>query len=139
MLTIDYFRKELMNAMRDKDVVKKECLQNLIAAIRNKEIEVKSNLNEDGIIKIINKEIKQLKETVSLAGNRDTTIYKNKIDYLQKFLPEQLSEAEIMDIINETCVGMNNKGQIMKMIIPILNGKADNKIVSNLVDKFLRR
>lgn len=137
MLNTEFFRKELMNAMRNKEVVKKECLQMIIATIRNKEIELKSNLNEDEIVKIIRKEIKSLNETISLAGNRDTSIYEEKINYLKQFLPAQLSDEEVMDIINKNCSGMTNMGQIMKTIIPILHGRTDNKTVAMMVNKFL--
>lgn len=137
MLNTEFFRKELMDAMRNKEVVKKECLQMIIANIRNKEIELKSNLNEDEIVKIIRKEIKSLNETISLAGNRDTSIYEEKINYLKQFLPAQLSDEEVMDIINKNCSGMTNMGQIMKTIIPILHGRTDNKTVAMMVNKFL--
>ena len=137
MLNVDFFRKELMDAMRNKETIRKECLTMLISNIHNKEIELKRNLNEDEIIKIIHKEIKQLNETISLAKGRDTSIYEAKVVYLEQYLPEQFSEDEIMHIIKKMCGGMDNKGKIMKTIIPILNGRADNKVVSKVVDMFL--
>lgn len=137
MIDIDFFRKELMMAMKNKEDIKKECLQMLVSTIHNKEIESKKKLDEDEIIKIIHKEIKNLNETISLAGNRDVSTYKTKIIYLEQFLPEQLSEDEILHIIKKMCGGMNNKGKIMKSIIPIIHGRADNKVVSNIVDRFL--
>ena len=138
MLNVEVFRKELMEAMRNREQYKKECLQMVISSIRNKEIEIKKTLNQDDIIKIIHKEIKQLKESISMSGNRDTSIYENKIEYLQKFLPEQLSEDEIMDIIKKMCSGINDKGKIMKTIIPVLHGRADNITVVSVVNKFLK-
>lgn len=135
--TVEYFRRELMKAMKEKDVIKKEVLTMLIADIKNKEIETHSNLSENEVIKIIQKQIKKLKETVELAGDRDTIVYEGQIAYLTTMLPVQYSENEIMEILNKLCAGNKNKGFIMKTVMPIFSGKADGKLVSKCVDKFI--
>lgn len=134
---VEYFRRELMKAMKEKDVIKKEVLTMLIADIKNKEIETHSNLSESEVVKIIQKQIKKLKETVELAGDRDTIVYEGQIAYLTTMLPVQYSENEIMEILNKLCAGNKNKGFIMKMVMPIFSGKADGKLVSKCVDKFI--
>lgn len=138
MINVEFFKKQLMDAMRNKETIKKECLQVLLSTIHNKEIEKKASLNEYEIVKIIHKEIKQLNEVINLVGDRDTSIEETKITYLKQFLPEQFSEDEILHVIKKMCNGMNNKGQIMKTVIPIFHGRADNKSVSKMVDKFLK-
>ena len=134
---VEYLRRELMKAMKEKDVIKKEVLTMLIADIKNKEIETHSNLSESEVVKIIQKQIKKLKETVELAGDRDTIVYEGQIAYLTTMLPVQYSENEIMEILNKLCAGNKNKGFIMKMVMPIFSGKADGKLVSKCVDKFI--
>ena len=134
---VEYFRRELMKAMKEKDVIKKEVLTMLIADIKNKEIETHSNLSESEVIKIIQKQIKKLKETVELAGDRDTIVYEGQIAYLTTMLPVQYSENEIMEILNKLCAGNKNKEFIMKTVMPIFSGKADGKLVSKCVDKFI--
>ena len=134
---VEYFRRELMKAMKEKYIIKKEVLTMLIADIKNKEIETHSNLSESEVIKIIQKQIKKLKETVELAGDRDTIVYDGQIAYLTTMLPVQYSENEIMEILNKLCVGNKNKGFIMKTVMPIFSGKADGKLVSKCVDKFI--
>jgi uncharacterized protein YqeY len=124
--------------MKNKDESKKEILQIIITDIRNKEIDSKKTLSESEIITIIQKEIKHLKETISLAGNRDTSIYKEQENYLESFLPEQLSDDEIMSVIKDNCEQTMNKGMIMKNIMPELRGKADNKRISDMVDTYLK-
>jgi hypothetical protein len=137
-LSVDFFRKELLISMKNKDESKKEILQIIITDIRNKEIDSKKTLSESEIITIIQKEIKHLKETISLAGNRDTSIYKEQENYLESFLPEQLSDDEIMSVIKDNCEQTMNKGMIMKNIMPELRGKADNKRISDMVDTYLK-
>ena len=134
---VEYFRRELMKAMKEKDAIKKEALTMLIADIKNKEIETHSNLSESEVVKIIQKQIKKLKETVELAGDRDTIVYEGQIAYLTTMLPVQYSENEIMEILNKLCAGNKNKRFIMKMVMPIFSGKADGKLVSKCVDKFI--
>ena len=87
------------------------------------------------------KEIKQLNETISIgeSGGRDMTDYRKKVEFYSQFIPEQLYENEILKIIGENCSGMDNKGMIMKKIMPILRGKADGKVISSAVDRFLKK
>ena len=141
IMNVEFFRGKLMEAMKNKNVIEKECLQILISSIRNKEIEKKSTISEQEIISLIQKEIKQLNETVSIgeSGGRDMTDYKAKVQFYSQFIPDQLSENEILEIIGKNCAGMDNKGMVMKKIMPILKGRADGKAISSAVDKFLNK
>lgn len=141
IMNVEFFRGKLMEAMKSKNVIEKECLQILISSIRNKEIEKKCTLSEQEIISLIQKEIKQLNETISIgeSGGRDMTDYRNKVEFYNQFIPEQLSENEILKVIGENCSGMDNKGMVMKKVMPILKGRADGKIISSAVDRFLKK
>lgn len=139
MLNKELFRKELVNAMKNKENNKKECLQILIANIINKEIEKKNNLSEEEIISVIRKEIKGFEETILMSNGRNVNEYREQIEYLTQFIPEQYSEKEIMHIIKKMCDGMTEKNRIMKTVIPLFRGRADNRVVSSVVDEFLKR
>lgn len=154
----EFFRKKLMQAIKDRDDIAKSCLQILLSAIKNEEIEIKGqsslsgycaphnikrkvqSLSEGDIVGLIQKEIKQLDEVISIAqsGGRDTSEYELKKKYYSQFVPEQMSEDEILEYIGKNCDKSLGKGGIMKTVIPQLRGKADGKTISSAVDRFLK-
>lgn len=137
-LSLDFLKKEMMRAIKEKDIVKKEILPIVIAEIRNKEIDTKTNLSSGDIAKVLQKQIKSMEDTISVAGDRDTTILSGQVAYLKTLLPVQYSEDEIKVILNKLCNGETNKGVIMKTVMPIFSGKADGKLVSKCVDDFIK-
>lgn len=96
-------KKEYLNARKTKDEVKKDVLWIIIANIKNKEIDKKWELTDTEILKIIEKEIKQINETIESLKkvNRleDIEKEKKKIEILNQFLPEKLSKDELKQII----------------------------------------
>ena len=90
-LSLDFLKKEMMRAIKEKDIVKKEILPIVIAEIRNKEIDTKTNLSSGDIAKVLQKQIKSMEDTISVAGDRDTTILSGQVAYLKTLLPVQYS------------------------------------------------
>lgn len=138
---IDLFRNKLMESIKNKDDISKELYSTLISNIRNKEIELKRELNNDECVEVLRKELKQVNETKSFANNRKDIIEScdKKIKILNEYLPVYLSDIEVYDIISESLKGISsiNKGIAMKTVMPILKGKADNKVISAMVDKYI--
>ncbi len=134
--------QELKEAMRDKDELKKNTITMLRAAILQVEKDNQKTLNEDEIKVIVSKEVKKRKESISdfeKAERQDIIDGLNKeIEILSKYLPEQLDNEQIITLVREaiTKLGVNSPkemGKVMQEIKDKVSGKADGKIVSEIV------
>lgn len=143
MSMIDVIRKEMMTAMKNKDKERKESLSMLLSALKNAQIDKREDLTEAEENTIITKEIKQTKETMDTCPADRTDIIdecKARLAVLEEFAPEQMSEeqieAEINAVLAELGIDaptMKDKGKVMKNLMPRVKGKADGKLVNQLV------
>ena len=134
--------KALKEAMKNKDEIKKDTITLLRYAILKVEKDNQKQLSEDEMLAIVSKEVKKRKESIAdyEKANREDIVQKLKkeIEILSEYLPEQLSEEEIIKIveeaINETgATSPRDMGKVMQAIRPKTNGKADGKVVSQIV------
>ena len=134
--------KALKEAMKNKDEIKKDTITLLRSAILQVEKDNQNQLSEDEMLAIVSKEVKKRKESIAdyEKANREDIVQKLKkeIEILSEYLPEQLSEEEIIKIveeaINETgATSPRDMGKVMQAIRPKTNGKADGKVVSQIV------
>ena len=138
MSMIDVIRKEMMTAMKNKDKERKESLSMLLSALKNAQIDKREDLTEAEENTIIAKEIKQTKETMDTCPADRTDIIdecKARLAVLEEFAPEQI-EAEINAVLAELGIDaptMKDKGKVMKNLMPRVKGKADGKLVNQLV------
>ena len=138
MSMIDVIRKEMMTAMKNKDKERKESLSMLLSALKNAQIDKREDLTEAEENTIIAKEIKQTKETMDTCPADRTDIIdecKARLAVLEEFAPEQM-EAEINAVLAELGIDaptMKDKGKVMKNLMPRVKGKADGKLVNQLV------
>ena len=138
-------RSEMVKAMKEKDKSKKETLSLLLAALKNAEIDKMGILSESEEDAVVQKEIKQTRETMELAPADRTDIIqecKDRIEVLSQFAPKMMTEEEIEDAIIEVLNGLDiktptkkEKGKIMKNLMPIVKGKADGKLVNAILEK----
>ena len=138
--------EEMKLAMKAKDKTRLSAIRMVRAAIQNKEIEKKTELDDDGISEVIANQIKIRKEAIEFAqqAGRDELVESEtmQVEVLQAFLPEQLSEDEIevltVKVIEEVgAASMRDMGKVMVKLIPQVRGKADNALVSQIVQKKL--
>jgi uncharacterized protein YqeY len=138
----DQLDADLKTAMRDKDTVKLSVVRMLKSAIKYREIEVMKPLDDAGVLQVITQEIKRHKDSVEQyrAGNRTDLVEKEEaeIAILQAWLPTQLSEAEVRARVDAVVQALGAKGPkdmgaVMKALLPEVQGKADGKLVSELV------
>ena len=107
--------------------------------------------SEADVIKALQKELKELKEVKEALSSSRTQEEKDKtiheIELLEKFLPRQLTEKEIEEIVSEAfeelfhgrTVSPKEKGSIMKFIRPTIAGRADGKLVNMIVNKYMEK
>jgi uncharacterized protein YqeY len=137
---------DLKGAMKAKDSNRLNIIRRLKSEIKNQEINLKKELNDDDIISIISTLIKKGNEAIELfnKGNRADLSEKEQIevDILKNYLPEQVTEEDlrlrVQEVIKELgAESMGDLGRIMKILVPEFKGRADNKLVKNLVGEFL--
>ena len=147
MSKTDEVRKAMVEAMKAKDKETKDTLSLLLSALKNKAIDKRAELTEEEEIQVILKEIKQTKETMELApADREDIINecKNRIAVLENYAPKMMDADEIKAIIAGVLadLGIENptgkdKGKIMKELMPKVKGKADGKLVNEIVGSFI--
>ena len=147
MSKIDEVRSAMMAAMKAKDKERKDALSALLTALKNKAIDKRADLTEEEETQVILKEIKQLKETIEMTPADRTDILtecNSRLAVLEEYAPKMMDEAEIKAVVSEvlTSLGLDaptakEKGKIMKELMPKVKGKADGKLVSEVVAAFL--
>lgn len=138
--------EDMKNAMRAKDKIKKNTIQLVRTEILQKEKDEKIKLNDDDIIVIISKQLKKRKSSLPeyIESGRENLVeeLKREIEILQSYLPEQLSDQELRNIVEKTlkeinATSMRDMGKAMESIIEKVKGKADNGKVSRIVRELL--
>ena len=147
MSKIDEVRSAMMAAMKAKDKERKDALSALLTALKNKAIDKRADLTEEEETQVILKELKQLKETIEMTPADRTDILtecNSRLAVLEEYAPKMMDEAEIKAVVSEvlTSLGLDaptakEKGKIMKELMPKVKGKADGKLVSEVVASFL--
>jgi len=147
MSKIDEVRSAMMAAMKAKDKERKDALSALLTALKNKAIDKRADLTEEEETQVILKEIKQLKETIEMTPADRTDILaecNSRLAVLEEYAPKMMAEEEIKAVVSEvlSALGLDaptakEKGKIMKELMPKVKGKADGKLVSEVVASFL--
>lgn len=133
-------------ALKEKDKKKLSALRMLLSELHNVEIKNREELEEDEVIQIISKQVKRWEEAASeyeKAGQSEKAA-KEKFDaeVLRVYLPEQMSEEELKKIVEEAieesgASSMREMGQVMKLVMPKVKGRADGKQVNQMVQAIL--
>jgi len=145
-MTMEQIDADLKTALKEKNEVALSALRNLKAALKNAEIEKKSALTADDVLKVIAKKVKQHKDSITgfQAGNRSDLVEHEKLQMqvLEKYLPEQMDEAEVLKVVQDTISEMNASvadfGKVMKAVVAKISGGADGAVVSKLVKENLK-
>ena len=138
--------QDLKEAMKEKDTIKKDAITMLRASILQVEKDTQKTLNDDEICAIVSKEVKKRIESLKEYedANREDIVegLKKEIEVLSKYLPEQLSKEEIEKLVDQAviesqAISMKDMGKVMSILRPKTAGKADGKLVSDIVKEKL--
>jgi uncharacterized protein YqeY len=138
--------EDMKQAMKDKDKVRLSVLRMVKAAVKNREIEIGRPLADDDVLGVIQKELKQRRDSLQAfesAGRTDLVDeVKAEIDVLMSYLPKQLSEEELREIVQSVIseLGASGKadvGKVMSAVMPKVKGRADGRLVQSLVQSLL--
>jgi len=133
---------DLKSAMKDRDVLRLSVVRMLKSAVKYREIEVGKALDDIGVEVVVAAEIKRRRDAAEQfrAGGRAELAEKEEkeISLLQAYLPAQMSQADLEAKVGEVIArvgaqGPKDMGAVMKALLPEVQGKAEGKVVSDLV------
>lgn len=146
MSKIDEVRTAMNNALKAGDRPRKEALSLLLSALKNKLINKRADLTEEEENAVVLKEIKEAQEQIDTTpAERGDVIAEcqNRISVYSEFSPKLMTADEITKIIGETLAELNitaptpkDKGLLMKTLMPKVKGKADGKLVNQLLEAY---
>jgi len=134
-------------AMKVKDEVRKNTLNLARAAVKQYEVDKREELDDQGILAILTKQVKMRKDALAdfeKAGRTDLLdAYNAEIEVLMEYLPKQLSDDEIRQIVREAAAeleiegGKQNMGKLMGAVMPKVKGVADGGATKRIIEEFL--
>lgn len=140
-MTLEKLQKDMIAAMKARDKERKDSISSLVSAVKKVGIDngCRDNIPEDIVDSVIIKEIKSVKEQIDTCPADRTDLleqYKARYDVFNEYAPKLLSEDEVRDILTTKfadVIATKNKGQIMKTVMAELKGKADGKVINQVV------
>lgn len=143
MTKVDIVRAEMVKAMKAGEKERKSALSMLLSALKNATIDKRSDLTEEEADVVIRKEIKQTQETLDTTPADRADIIEEcrfRIAVYEEFVPQMMDADAITAVIKETLAELGieaptarDKGRIMKVLMPKVKGKADGKLVNQLL------
>ncbi len=147
MSLLERLNNDMKTAMKNKEKDKLSVIRMVKAALQNEGIKLGTNeLSEEAELTVLTRELKQRKDSLrefSNAGREDlVNKIQTEIEILEVYLPEQLSEEELVEIVKETVQEVNasskaDMGKVMAAIMPKVKGKADGSLINKLVQQQL--
>lgn len=148
MTKVDIVRAAMVEAMKKGDKERKGALSMLLGALKNATIDKRADLTDEESDVVIRKEIKQTQETLETTpADREETIAqcKLRIAVYEEFVPKMMEADEIKDVIEAVLKEleiaeptMKDKGKIMKVLMPRVKGKADGKVVNEILTGYFK-
>lgn len=146
-MLIETLKKDMIEAMKAKDQEKKNAISALVDAAKKIVIDKggdRVNIPDDIVSQVVLKELKTIKEQIdSCPADRADLLdeFKKRYATVEAYAPKLMSKDEILKLINEKfkdIVAGKNKGLIMKNIMPELKGKADGKVINEIVEELCK-
>lgn len=146
-MLIERIREDMKTAMKEKNQGKKNAIASIVDAAKKIVIdkgEDRVNIPDDIVLQVVLKELKTIKEQIDSCPSDRTDLlneFKQRYEYVEVYAPKLLSKEEILKLINEKfadVIAEKNKGLIMKSIMPELKGKADGKLINEIVEELCK-
>ncbi|HIR77014.1 MAG TPA: GatB/YqeY domain-containing protein [Candidatus Choladousia intestinipullorum] len=145
-MDIELLRKDMVAAMKAKDKPRKEAISSLISAVKKAAIDegCRDDIPEELTNRVILKELKTAKEQIDTCPESRADLkaeYQFRYDVISEYAPKLLSAEEVKAVIEKKfaeALATKNKGQIMKAVMGELKGKADGKVINQVVTELCR-
>jgi uncharacterized protein YqeY len=138
--------EDLKQAMKSGDTVKRDTLRMLLSSVKNAEGAKLDSLDEGEVLSVVSRDVKRHLESIDAfkKGNRADLVAKEEAELkiLQSYMPTQLSRDEVVKAAKEAigevgAAGPGDKGKVMQQLMPKLKGKADGKLINDVVTELL--
>jgi uncharacterized protein YqeY len=138
----DQIIADMKSAMKAKDSATLKAVRMIVEAIKQKEVDTREELDDQGILAVIQKMVKQRKDSIdqfTQAGRDDlVSVEEAELKVINLYMPKQLSESEIESVVDQVisqtgASGMQDMGKLMGVLKGELSGKADMGIVSKII------
>jgi Uncharacterized conserved protein len=143
----DRLLNDFKESMKERDEIRKNTVNLARAAIKQYEVDNRVELDDEGILSILTKQVKMRKDALSdfeKAGRTDLLdAYNREIQILMEYLPKQLTEEEIIEIVKATATelgiegGRQNMGKLIGAVMPKVKGVADGGTVRKIIEGIL--
>lgn len=139
-------QKDMVAAMKAKDKVRKEAISSLVSAVKKVAIDegCRDDIKADLVDRVILKELKSVKEQIDTCPAEREELkaeYQTRYDIINEYAPQLMSAEEVKSCIREKfaeVLATGNKGQIMKAVMGELKGKADGKVINQVVGELCK-
>ena len=149
MLLEQKLKEDMKEAMKAREAGKKRLsvIRMALSAAKNKEIELKQSLSDDDMVEVLSKEVKQRRDSIEeyRRAEREDIVreLEDEIEVLKPYLPQQLTEIEIEQLVRKTVAeigacGKKDMGKVMGTLMPRIKGRADGKMVKKIVSALLQ-
>ncbi|WP_078545558.1 GatB/YqeY domain-containing protein [Litchfieldia alkalitelluris] len=142
MSLLERLNHDMKQAMKNKEKDRLSVIRMVKASIQNEGIKLGQELTDDQELTVLTRELKQRKDSLqefNSAGREDlVNKIQSEIEILEVYMPKQLSEDEVVEIVKETISEVNastkaDMGKVMSAIMPKVKGKADGSLVNKIV------
>jgi uncharacterized protein len=142
----DRLTEEMKLAMKAKDELRLATIRQVRSVMKNREIDQKQELDDQGISEVVSSLAKQRRESIKMfrdAGREElATKEETELNILLEFLPQQLSREEVVALVSKSIAdsgaqGAKDMGKVMKVLMPQVSGRADGKLVNDVVKELL--
>ncbi len=138
---------DLKQAMRSRDSARRDVIRYLRSEIRNQEIKVQEDLDDDGVVQVLSRQAQQRRDSIEAftEANRTDLVDKEQaeLEIILEYMPQQMTSDEIASLVREVVAevgasGPGDMGKVMSQIMPKVRGRAEGREVSSIVMETLR-
>lgn len=145
-MTIEKLTQDMIQAMKNRDGERKLVLSSIVQTAKKMAIDkgCRDNISEELVMNAITKELKTVKEQLDTCpSNREDllTKYQNAYNIINEYMPQMMTKEEIIEKLNSDfseVITTKNKGLIMKTIMPVFKGKADGKLINEIITEICK-
>ena len=138
---------DLKQAMRDRDTVRRDVIRYLRSEIRNQEIRIQKDLDDEGVVQVLSRQAQQRRDSIEAfaEAKRADLVEKEQAELaiIMGYLPQQMTRGEITETVQQVvaevgATGPGDMGKVMSRIMPQVRGRAEGREVNSIVMETLR-
>jgi uncharacterized protein YqeY len=138
---------DLKQAMRDRAVLRRDVIRYVRSEIRNQEIRVQDDLDDEGVVQVLSRQAQQRRDSIEAfaEANRTDLVEKEQAELaiIMEYLPQQMARDDIAELVRRVvaevgATGPGDMGKVMSQIMPQVRGRAEGREVNSIVMETLR-